>query len=192
MESVGNMLPQEVLVIRNSVQVTIPSTQVVRGDIVVLAMGQKMAADMRVLSLEGDLKFDRSVLTGESDAINGTVDKTDDNYLETRNVIMAGTHCVSGSGLAIVTTTGDRTVFGRLAKVSSAPKAGKTTLQKEIFLFVAIISSLAATLVVICAIIWAAYLHPKHPEFMSVSALLVNVSYRVVRWKAAFVFGAHN
>jgi len=176
MESVGNMLPQQVLVIRNSTQETIPAQQVVTGDIILLSMGSKMAADMKILELEGDLKFDRSVLTGESDPLNASIDKTDDNYLETRNVIMAGTHCVSGSGLAVVTATGDRTVFGRLAKASSAPKAGKTTLEREVFLFVTIIAGLAATLVVICAVIWATFLQRKHPEFMSVSALLVNVS----------------
>ncbi|CAD6976502.1 unnamed protein product, partial [Tilletia controversa] len=114
-------------------------------------------------------------LTGESDAITGSVDKTDDNYLESRNVVMAGTSCVGGGGLAVVTSTGDSTVFGRLAKMSSQPKKGMTTLQREIYLFVVTISTIAAILCTVAIIIWAAYLRPKHPGFMSVSQLIVNV-----------------
>ncbi|KAE8232786.1 hypothetical protein CF326_g2175 [Tilletia indica] len=175
MASISGMLPSDVTVIRDGNRVSVPATDLVQGDLVHLSLGQKMAADMRIIKLDGELKFDRSVLTGESDAISGSVDKTDENYLESRNVVMAGTSCVGGGGLAVVTSTGDATVFGRLAKMSSQPKKGMTTLQREIFLFVVTISTIAASLCIICIIIWAAYLRPKHPDFMSVSQLIVNV-----------------
>ncbi|KAK0542999.1 hypothetical protein OC846_006563, partial [Tilletia horrida] len=175
MASISGMLPSDVTVIRDGERISVPAADLVQGDLVALSLGQKMAADMRIVKLDGELKFDRSVLTGESDAISGSIDKTDENYLETKNVVMAGTSCVGGGGLAVVTSTGDATVFGRLAKMSSAPKKGMTTLQKEIFFFVIAISSTAATLCIICVIIWAAYLRPKHPDFMSVSQLIVNI-----------------
>ncbi|KAL9936732.1 hypothetical protein V8E36_004800 [Tilletia maclaganii] len=175
MASISGMLPSDVTVIRDGNRVSVPAADLVQGDLVHLSLGQKMAADMRIVQIDGELKFDRSVLTGESDAIAGAIDKTDDNYLETKNVVMAGTSCVGGGGLGVVTSTGDATVFGRLAKMSSSPKKGMTTLQKEIFLFVVTISSIAASLCVLCVIIWGAYLRPKHPQFMSVSQLIVNV-----------------
>jgi sodium/potassium-transporting ATPase subunit alpha len=176
MESVRGMLPSEVSAIRNGATQVVPAADIVRGDIVNIKMGGKVPADCRVITIGSEMKFDRSSLTGESDAIAATIDITDDNYLETRNVLMAGTKCVGGEGTAIVTATGDATVFGRLAKLSSAPKKEKTTLEKEIFVFVTVIASMAFTLSIICIIIWGAYLRPKHPDFMNVSALLVNVA----------------
>jgi sodium/potassium-transporting ATPase subunit alpha len=171
MASIGSMLPSDVLVLRDGSRQTVPATELTRGDIVVLGMGQKMAADMRIIEISSELKFDRSSLTGESDAVQGSVDLTDENYLESRNIVMAGTSCVSGSGLGVVTSTGDSTVFGRLAKISSAPKQGRTTLETEIFRFVCIIASLAAIVATICIIVWAAFLRQKHPDFMSVSQM---------------------
>lgn len=176
MESVRGMLPSDVPILRNGVIQVIAAADIVRGDIVNIKMGAKVPADCRFLSIGSEMKFDRSTLTGESDAIAATIDMTDDNYLESRNVLMAGTKCVSGEGMAIVTATGDSTIFGRLAKLSSTPKTEKTTLEKEIFVFVMTIAGLAFSVAIICIIIWAAYLRPKHPDFMDVSALLVNVA----------------
>lgn len=176
MASISSMLPSQVLVIRDGQKLSIPADQLVRGDLCTIGMGQRIAADMRFLALPGEVKVDRSMLTGESDPIKCTVDKTDDNYLESRNVALMGTMCVSGAGgQAIVTAVGDDTVFGRLAKNASKPRTGRTTLEQEIFYFVLTISSLALALAVICLIIWGAFLRRKHPDFMSVSQMLVNV-----------------
>ncbi|PWN18031.1 calcium ATPase [Microstroma glucosiphilum] len=176
MASISGMLPSSVLVIRGGERTSIPPEEVVRGDIVVIGIGQRIAADVRFFHLDSQVKIDRSMLTGESDAIKASVDSTDNNYLETRNMAFMGTMCVSGSGgLAVVTAIGDDTVFGRLAKDASKPRVGKTTLEKEIFYFVFTISTIAISLAVICIIVWAAYLRPQHPEFMSVPQLIVNV-----------------
>lgn len=88
---------------------------------------------------------------------------------------MAGTSCVSGSGLGVVTQTGDTTVFGRLAKLSSSPKVGRTPLQQEVFYFTIKIGCLATFFSVLCVTVWAAFLRVKHPGFMTVSQLLINV-----------------
>lgn len=60
--------------------------------------------------------------------ISGTVESTDDNYLETHRIGLQGTHCISGSGLAVIVATGDRPVFGRIAKLTSQPNTSLTTL----------------------------------------------------------------
>ncbi|CAO1624244.1 unnamed protein product [Parajaminaea phylloscopi] len=176
MASIGSMLPSQVFVIRDGQKQSIAADQLVKGDVCVIGVGQRVAADMRFISLDSEIKIDRSMLTGESDPIKCAVDKTDDNYLESRNVALMGTMCVSGAGgIAIVTAVGDDSVFGRLAKNASKPRTGRTTLEKEIFLFVTVISSLALSLAVICIIIWGAYLRPQHRDFMSVSQMLVNI-----------------
>ena len=77
---------------------------------------------------------------------------------------MAGTHIVSGSAVGVVIGTGDRSVFGRLAKLTSAPKTGLTSLEKEIYYFVGIIVTIMITMVVIVIAVWAGWLRRDHPE----------------------------
>jgi sodium/potassium-transporting ATPase subunit alpha len=92
--------------------------------------------------------------TGESLPVNGTVDSTDDNYLETHCIGLQGTHCVSGSATGIVVSTGDLTIFGRIAKLTSEPKTGLTTLEKEVLRFVIIICSIMFSMILVVIILW--------------------------------------
>lgn len=125
--------------------------------------------------MSSDLRVDRAVLTGESEAIQGTIEQTDSNFLETKNIGLQGTLCVGGSGLGAVIQAGDSTVFGRIARLSSTGAPAFTTLQKEIFRFVLIIISIAITISVIIIILWAVWLRKDHPGFISNSALVVDV-----------------
>ena len=69
---------------------------------------------------------------------------------------MQGTHCISGSCLGVCVATGDNTVFGRIAKLTSDPKTGMTPLQKEIFRFVLIISTFITVVVIVIVVLWYA------------------------------------
>lgn len=109
-------------------------------------------------------------LVGESVPLHGTVDSTDENFLETACIGMAGTHCVSGTAIGVVIETGDRTVFGRvsnsrfcrkymlilaqIAKLTSAPKKGLTPLQKELLYFVLLICSVMLTSIIVVIVVW--------------------------------------
>lgn len=86
--------------------------------------------------------------------MNGTVDSTDDNYLETHCIGLQGTYCSAGNAVGIVVSTGDSTVFGRIAKLSSTPKAGLTTLEKEVLRFVALIVTIMLTMIIVVIIVW--------------------------------------
>ena len=79
---------------------------------------------------------------------------SDDNYLETKCIGMQGTHCVSGSGVGVVVATGDKTVFGRIAKLTNEPKTGMSTLEREVLRFVIIIVSLMTSMIVVVIIVW--------------------------------------
>ena len=61
---------------------------------------------------------------------------------------------MGGSGVGIVVDTGDRTVFGRIAKLSSRPRKGLTPLQKEILRFVLVIVSLVVFVVILVIVLW--------------------------------------
>src|SRR5277367_3771510 len=130
MASITKMIPAECLILRDGQQRRVPAANLVVGDIIYISLGNKVPADIRILQCSGDLKFDRSVLTGESEAIGGTTQTTDPNFMESRNIGMQGTHVVSGNGVGLVIQTGDLTVFGRIAKLSSSERSGRTTLQK--------------------------------------------------------------
>jgi P-type E1-E2 ATPase len=61
----------------------LPAAELVSGDIVKITMGSKVPADMRLLDISSDLRFDRSILTGESNAIAATIESTDPNCNDT-------------------------------------------------------------------------------------------------------------
>ncbi|OAD70429.1 hypothetical protein PHYBLDRAFT_115367 [Phycomyces blakesleeanus NRRL 1555(-)] len=175
MHSINNMLPTQTLVQRENNVITIDAVGLVPGDIVHVKMGNKIPADLRLIEVSDDLKFDRSVLTGESEAIPGTVDATDSNVLESHNVAMMGTHCLNGSAVGVVVAIGDNTLMGRIARLSLADNGARTLLQIEILRFVIIIAVLSITVGAACIITWAAWLRVSYPDFLTVSNALIAV-----------------
>jgi sodium/potassium-transporting ATPase subunit alpha len=175
MASIANMLPADVVVLRDGAQTTIAARDLVPGDLVHISLGAKLPADVRFLEASSDFKLDRAVLTGESEPIAGVVNMTNDNFLETKNIGLQGTMCVSGSGLGLVIQTGDTTVFGRIAKLSTTGAPASTTLQREISGFVVIIVGMAIAIAVVIVIFWAAWLNPKHKGFLTPSNLVISV-----------------
>jgi len=190
MASITTMLPDSCLILRDGAQVTVVASDVVPGDILYIKAGNKLPADVRFVEISSDCKLDRSILTGESLPLQGTVENTDENYLETKCIGLQGTHCISGSGLGIVVSTGDSTVFGKIAKLTNEPKTGLTPLEKEILNFVIIICSIMFTMILIVIIVWfvhvsfylllssdfhrAAYLRKSYPDWINVPTLIVD------------------
>jgi sodium/potassium-transporting ATPase subunit alpha len=72
-------------------------------------------------------------------------------------------------------STGDNTVFGHIAKLTSTPSTARTPLQKEILRFVFIIVSLMIVMNIIVIGVWAGYIRKNHPDYMPVSLLIVNI-----------------
>ena len=174
MKSIKNMMPSEATVIRDGVECKIPVTDIVIGDIVILTNGSKVPADILIIESH-DLKFDRSMLTGESEAIDGSTSCTDENYNESKNVGFMATLITNGNGKAIVTLTGSNTLIGSIASLTSGGvKEKPTTLQLEIKKFVILIAVLAVTTVVICVINWAAWVR-NFPNYITVPMFLVNM-----------------
>lgn len=145
MESFKNMVPQQALVIREGEKAQINAEEVVAGDLIEVKGGDRIPADIRVVSAHG-CKVDNSSLTGESEPQNRSPDCTHDNPLETRNVAFFSTNCVEGTARGIVICTGDRTVMGRIATLTSGLESGKTPIAKEIEHFIHIITGVAVFL----------------------------------------------
>lgn len=146
MKSILDLLPSDAFVMRGGSFVKIPSTEVVAGDIVRISIGNKVPADLRLLSTSGDIRFDRSMITGEAEEIEGAVESTDQNFLESRNISLMGTMVVNGSGVGVVVLTGKNSVMGRIALATSGVKDTPTLIQLEINRFVKIIVCLTVIL----------------------------------------------
>lgn len=175
MNSILDLLPSEALVLRDGSLTKLSAVDLVAGDIVHISIGNKVPADLRLLDSSGDIRFDRSVLTGESDEVEGALDATDDNFLETRNMALMGTNATNGNGIGIVVLTGSRTVMGRIAKATSSVKDIPTLIQREISRFVYIIIGLTAILAGLILFTWVGWLRVDHFQYMNVVAMLNDV-----------------
>lgn len=177
MDSIHDMIPLETMITRNGSSVSTESKNLVPGDIVHLTAGSKVPADLRIVEASADLAFDRSILTGESKPIAGSAnaDPQNSNYLESTCIAMQGTYIVSGSGLGLVVSTGDETIFGTIAKLTSAPKKGLSPLQWEILRFVLFTSTIIVILSVLVIVVWAAWLRKVHHDWITVPALIISI-----------------
>ncbi|XP_023390675.1 sodium/potassium-transporting ATPase subunit alpha-1 [Pteropus vampyrus] len=145
MESFKNMVPQQALVIRNGEKMSINAEDVVVGDLVEVKGGDRIPADLRIISANG-CKVDNSSLTGESEPQTRSPDFTNENPLETRNIAFFSTNCVEGTARGIVVYTGDRTVMGRIATLASGLEGGQTPIAAEIEHFIHLITGVAVFL----------------------------------------------
>uniref|UniRef100_A0A673MFP8 Sodium/potassium-transporting ATPase subunit alpha n=1 Tax=Sinocyclocheilus rhinocerous TaxID=307959 RepID=A0A673MFP8_9TELE len=145
MDSFKNLVPQQALVIRDGEKKNINAEEVVVGDLVEVKGGDRIPADLRIISAHG-CKVDNSSLTGESEPQTRSPDFSNENPLETRNIAFFSTNCVEGTARGIVINTGDRTVMGRIATLASGLEVGRTPISIEIEHFIHIITGVAVFL----------------------------------------------
>src|ERR1035438_6137580 len=97
----------------------IPIKELVPGDIISISAGDMLPADCRIIQSK-DLFISQSMLTGESLPVekgSSVVADTDKKSpLELDNICFMGTNVASGTALAIVVITGDKTYFGSLSQ----------------------------------------------------------------------------
>uniref|UniRef100_A0A915LBR9 Sodium/potassium-transporting ATPase subunit alpha n=2 Tax=Romanomermis culicivorax TaxID=13658 RepID=A0A915LBR9_ROMCU len=153
MESFKNMCPSVTTVIRDGLKKQINAEELVRGDIVEVKGGDRVPADVRILS-STMFKVDNSSLTGESEPLNRNADCTHENPLETKNLAFYSTYAVEGTAKCVVIKTGDHTIIGGIANLTMGMKVGDTPIAKEINYFIRVITSVAifygAVMFIIC------------------------------------------
>ncbi|XP_004639995.1 sodium/potassium-transporting ATPase subunit alpha-4 [Octodon degus] len=142
MESFKTMVPQAAQVIRGGKRMQIDVQEVVVGDLVEVKAGDRIPADIRLISAQG-CKVDNSSLTGESEPQSRSPNFTHENPLETRNICFFSTNCVEGTARGVVIATGDSTVMGRIASLASGLKTGQTPIGAEIEHFIHLITGVA-------------------------------------------------
>lgn len=123
----------EAKVRRNGAVVALSTESLVPGDIVVLAAGDRVPADLRLLSVEG-LVVDESTLTGESTAVvkdAQAMSEAPKEYHRAANIAFAGTSVQSGEGVGVVISTGPSSTLGRIMSLGHA-QSGSGALEREV------------------------------------------------------------
>jgi len=133
-EKLRDILPSFAHVIRDGKESFVPSSTIVPGDILILAEGDNIPADARVLEEYG-LRINNANLTGEGIPVKKISDAsivTGISELNRPNLIFAGTSIASGTGRAVITATGMSTQFGRIAHLTQSIAEEPTPFQKEL------------------------------------------------------------
>jgi magnesium-transporting ATPase (P-type) len=133
-EALKSMLPSYARVIRDGEEQKILVEDLVIGDIILLAEGDKISADARLVE-SSDLQVNQSTLTGESNPVRKMKDavlRDDLTRAETPNLIFAGTSVSEGNGKAVVIAIGMGTEFGKIANLTQSMVEVPSPLQKEL------------------------------------------------------------
>ncbi|EIN03660.1 calcium-transporting ATPase [Punctularia strigosozonata HHB-11173 SS5] len=148
--------PDEAKVLRHGKVVKIHAEELVPGDIISIAVGDKIPADCRLLSISSSsFRVDQAILTGESQSVSKYVDVVPDAKAvkqDMTNMIFAGTTVVNGTAQAVVVYTGERTAMGDIHKSISSQISEKTPLKRKLDDFG---DMLAKVISVICVLVWA-------------------------------------
>jgi len=126
------LLPQRVEVLRDAAVVQIAAEQVVPGDILLLAEGDSVPADCRLIEAFAVL-VNNSTVTGESLAESRNASPTDtEDHVHAPNIVLAGTSIVSGKAKGVVFATGMQTEFGRIAHLTEVSGEEVSPLRREV------------------------------------------------------------
>ncbi len=150
-EALAGYMPQHVHVLRDGKPTLIEAVNLVLGDVVLLEEGDRVAADMRLLS--GSLELDLSTLTGESAPAVRSANMVDHDRprLEARDLVFSGTSCTAGEARGVVFATGMSTELGRIAALSERVKQEPSPLERQVrrvaWLIAAIAVAMAAAFI---------------------------------------------
>ena len=134
MQALRKLLPAYARIARSGTEQNIPASELVPGDVLILAEGDNIPADARVVEANG-LRTNNAVLTGEAVSTLKSSDaslREGISEVERSNLVFAGTSVVSGTGRAVVYATGMLTQFGRIARLTQAVHDEPSPLQVEL------------------------------------------------------------
>jgi Ca2+-transporting ATPase len=128
------MVVPKARVIRDGKEKEVNSEELVPGDIVLLASGMKVPADIRLIHTI-ELKIDESMLTGESVPVEKITTPIKQENLppgDQKNMAFMGTIVVSGRAKGVVVETGERTILGKIAEEVKELTGVRAPLQDKI------------------------------------------------------------
>lgn len=161
LESLRDLTSPRALVIRGGERVRIAGRDVVRGDLIVLSEGDRVAADATVAQCD-DLLLDESLLTGESVPVRKLANPPPDAgppHLGGDDLpfVFSGTLVVRGSGIAEVTSTGIRTEIGKIGQSLRALETETPRLQLQTRRLVTMFAIASAVVITLTVLLYGLY-----------------------------------
>ena len=136
LDAIRRMLSLHATVLRGGDRAVVDAETLVPGDVVMLASGDKVPADLRILQAKG-LRANEAVLTGESVPCDKSEDAVaaDAPLAERRGMLYSGTLVASGTAVGLVVGTGTGTELGRISALLATVEATTTPLLRQIARF---------------------------------------------------------
>ncbi len=170
------MVAPQARVRRAGVARTIPGTELVPGDLVLLEAGNVVPADLRVIEV-AQLRIEEAALTGESQPVDKMTDVLPEPALplgDRRNMAYKGTMVSYGRAVGVVVATGMQTELGRIAALLREEEEVKTPLQRRLARFA---QRLALGILALCVVIFGiGLLRGEDPVLMFLTALSLAVA----------------
>ena len=151
LKSLKQLAAPNARVIRKGVQLTIPTSEVVCGDILVLESGMRAPADARLIETN-NLIVDESMLTGESFAVHKNANllfESKASLGDRLNMVYSGTIIQKGRAIAVATEIGSDTEFGKISETIAEADETVSPLQHQIEKFSKGLSIAIMTIVIL-------------------------------------------
>ncbi|APA06416.1 hypothetical protein SS1G_12923 [Sclerotinia sclerotiorum 1980 UF-70] len=160
----------EAKVIRNGHVTRVRAEDLVPGDIITIAVGDRIPADCRVLAIQSNsFSVDQAILTGESESVGKSTPPVKDLKSVKQdqvNMLFSGTTVVNGHATAIVVLTGSSTAIGDIHESITAQISEPTPLKQKLNDFG---DTLAKVISIICIVVWLIniphFSDPSHGSF---------------------------
>lgn len=160
----------EAKVVRNGHVTRVRAEELVPGDIITIAVGDRIPADCRLLAIQSNsFSVDQAILTGESESVGKTTSVVQDSKAVKQdqvNMLFSGTTVVTGHATAIVVLTGSSTAIGDIHESITAQISEPTPLKQKLNDFG---DTLAKVISVICIVVWLINIphfnDPSHGSF---------------------------
>ena len=132
-EALSSMVPENATVIREGNVITIPVAEIVPGDIVQVAAGDRIPADMRIMQ-QKNLQVEEAALTGESVPSQKNTDAVNPDVVigDRKCMVFSGTLVVTGTATAVVVGTGMNTELGKISNMLNETIDLETPLTKKL------------------------------------------------------------
>jgi calcium-translocating P-type ATPase len=176
-EALQRLLPQQITVVRDGLEVRVPAEDLVPGDVVRVEEGDQIPADGQLLTGDG-LRVDQSPLTGESQPVFKLPPIADEResvpHEERHELVFAGTGVVAGSGVFVARATGMATEIGAIAQLTQTVAEEPSPLQREMRGVTRVVTALAVSFGVgFFALAVAAGVLPLHEGFLFALGVIV-------------------
>jgi magnesium-transporting ATPase (P-type) len=125
-------LPASARILRGGTINQVPARELVPGDVLLIAEGERVCADARVI--DGSVEMDLSALTGESAPATRSAESGSPvgPILEATDLVFSGTTCTGGEASTVVTRTGMHTELGRIAALSERGSPDPSPLERQV------------------------------------------------------------